>query len=470
MTKRASIYCRISDDKMEDQAGVDRQEADCRKICERRGWGIVSVHVDNSKSAWKRGTFRPGWENLMAEVRADEIDAIVVYHPDRLMRRPRDLEDLLDAGEQGVSLYGTVGEYDLDNSDHRFILRIIVAAACKASDDASRRQKRKQQELAEAGGWKGGSRPFGFEPDGIQHRPAEVDVIRELVSRFLAGETLRSLTRWLNDTGVQRVTRKGKWLEINVRQILDSPRMAGLRRYHGQCDLPKGQAVCPRSCQGKLFPAQWEPIVSETDWRECVEILRGNHGRWLNLKAGQRIYEAVGVVRCSLCAHKMYSTGGSKMGYACLSIHGGCGKMHIGKNKLEPLMHAAVSARLVRGDLGGRQRITVELDPAAQEALRADQDQLIELSTAYGQKAITMAEWVAAKKPIAARINAAQAKTVERRTTVKLPVDMNTADKWNAAPPERRRILYDLVFESVTIKPGMKGRFDPARVELAWAF
>jgi hypothetical protein len=55
---------------------------------------------------------------------------MIAYHPDRLMRQPRDLEELLqDSGVHAITLPGEATRRDLSDPDDRFILRIEVAHA-----------------------------------------------------------------------------------------------------------------------------------------------------------------------------------------------------------------------------------------------------------------------------------------------------------------------------------------------------
>jgi preprotein translocase subunit SecG len=60
--------------------------------------------------------------------------------------------------------------------------------------------------------------------------PAETEVIRVLVARFLAGESLRSLATWLDSEGVRTVT-GGAWKTVTVKAMLTSGRIAGLREH-----------------------------------------------------------------------------------------------------------------------------------------------------------------------------------------------------------------------------------------------
>ena len=60
---------------------------------------ITSI-IDNGVSAWQRNRKRPGWDELIAACKRGDIKHIVCYHPDRLMRQPRDLEELLSISDR----------------------------------------------------------------------------------------------------------------------------------------------------------------------------------------------------------------------------------------------------------------------------------------------------------------------------------------------------------------------------------
>jgi site-specific DNA recombinase len=88
---RAAIYCRVSQDRAGAVLGVTRQEEACRALGERHGWGIAEVYADNDVSAYS-GKPRPAWQQLISDVQAGAIDAVVGWHVDRLTRSPRELE------------------------------------------------------------------------------------------------------------------------------------------------------------------------------------------------------------------------------------------------------------------------------------------------------------------------------------------------------------------------------------------
>lgn len=128
----AAIYCLISHVNDDDQTGVERQERICRDVAERLGLIVAEdqVYVDNNRSAWQRKRKRPGWDALLAQAAEGRVRHVLTYHPDRLMRQPRDLEELLQiADDHDITLHGQANRRDLADPDDRFFLRIKASGA-----------------------------------------------------------------------------------------------------------------------------------------------------------------------------------------------------------------------------------------------------------------------------------------------------------------------------------------------------
>ena len=95
-------------------------------------------------------------------------------------------------------------DIDLGNDDGLFMARIFAAFAAKESGRKSARMKRKYEQNAQQGLPHGPARAFGYEPDKITIREREAAVVRELVGRVIAGESVRALTVWSTIPGCPR--------------------------------------------------------------------------------------------------------------------------------------------------------------------------------------------------------------------------------------------------------------------------
>jgi DNA invertase Pin-like site-specific DNA recombinase len=276
---RVAIYNRISNDPQGIEAGVEGQRQDCEALAGRLGWQVAKVYVDNDLSAWT-GKRRPDYQQMLADIRAGKVDAVIVWHEDRLTRLPRELEEFADTClKAGVHrLVSCYGDTDLSNSDDMLTLRIKGAVAKNQSDAASRRLRRKHLELAQGGRPNGGRRPYGYE--GAVHDahgaiinrdraykalvPAEATRIREAAERVLAGESVRSVAKEWNEQEVPTPHGGELWSQGNLKRILVSPRIAGLREH-----------------KGTTYPASWEAIISPEQHELLVTLLTDlRTGRW----------------------------------------------------------------------------------------------------------------------------------------------------------------------------------------------
>lgn len=304
--QRAGVYCRLSYAPDGSVEKVDRQEADCRDLAERLGWTISDDHVfkDNSRSAWQRTRKRPGWDALLAAVEEGTVDSIIVYHGDRLMRQPYDLERLISAADmKGIRIASVSGTRDLDNPDDRFILRIEVAQACRESDNTSRRVRRGLEARAAQGLTQmGGSRPFGYgvqtgtrtrtDPetgervevpvyDTTQLVPEEAGVLAGAVQRLLTGQGKLGVVRWMNEHS--RTTEGNAWTSKTLTGLLLSPRISGQIERDGQ-----------------LQSAAWEGIITPEQWEDVKALLRRTAEKY-RYPGRERRYLLSGIAECWNC-------------------------------------------------------------------------------------------------------------------------------------------------------------------------
>lgn len=200
----AAVYARISLDQEGEGLGVKRQVEDCEALAASLGWTVAEVYTDNDASAFS-GKKRPAYGRMMADIAEGHRDGVVIYHPDRLSRRPIEVEQFLET-LQSASVnqvrFVASGGLDIGNGDGLMMLRVLGAVAAHESASKSRRIKRKNDERAAAGLPNvSGNRPFGYEADWITVVEDEAAALREVVERFLAGESQRSLCSWLDDQG-----------------------------------------------------------------------------------------------------------------------------------------------------------------------------------------------------------------------------------------------------------------------------
>lgn len=462
MPKAAAIYARISSDPEGDRLGVTRQVEDCRAMAVRRGWPVADTYIDDDVSAYS-GKHRPEYHRLLDDMRAGTVDAVVVWHLDRLHRHPRELEEFFEVCDTaGVrSMASVTGDTDLATHDGRFLARILGAVARKESDDKSRRITRKHEEMARSGRLvRNSTRPFGYRDDFRTIEPAEAAAVREAVARLRAGDSLRGIATDWNERGIQTV-RGGPWKVQVLRRMLASARISGQRDYKGEI-VAKGD---------------WEAIITPEDTARVRAILSGTTRT--TTRTVRRYLLSGGLLRCGVCASILVARprdDGTRR-YLCAKGPGlpGCGRVAIVAEPVEAFIAEAVLYRLDTPQLAAALEGATPPDDDGQRAnLAADKAQLEELATAWGEKQITFPEYLAARKPIEARIEAAKGRLARLTQTEAITPYVGNAGTLRAAwadlPLTRQRAIVASVLDRITVRPAVRGRnrFDPDRLEPVW--
>ncbi len=463
MTKRAAaaIYTRISSDQDGTGLGVKRQEKACRELAEARGWDVVEVFEDNDMSAY--GTKkRPAYERMLTAMREGRVNAVVVYHLDRLTRRPVELEAFVQVCDRaGITNVATAtGDVNLGTGDGLLIARIQAAVAANESASKSRRLRSKWLQVAESGQPKPGSnRPFGYEADGIAINRAEAKIVRECADRIIAGQSLRSVCTWLNERGVTTVN-GGPWRTMVLRTVLTNPRMIGMRTHRGEV----------------IAKAVWKPIMTEAQQAQVIARLEA---RKVTNRREPRSYLLSGMLRCGKCGHTLNaSRRENSRRYVCSSgpDHEGCGRLTVVAEPLEDLITQAVLMRLDTAELSDALHgagVSPEMD-AIRDALAEDEEQLRQLAALHGAKGITLMEWVEARNPIQARIEKAKRQIAGEMNAGALMELAGTGEelrsRWTSMTLGQQVAVVRALVDLVVILPGVSGarELDINRVQPQW--
>ncbi len=401
---------------------------------------------------------------MLADMRAGVIDGVVVYNLDRLHRQPKELEDFIDlCRASGIeqNLASCQGFVDLGTHHGVMTARMLGAVAAMESDDKSRRIRRKHEELAERGKRSGGgSRPYGYEPGGLVVRESEAAVIRECVSRFLAGESIRSIVMGLQAREIASAS-GGKWSATTLRRVLGSGRIAGLREHHKEI----------------ASPAEWPAIITVEE-SERIRATLADPDRRTN-KAARR-YLLAGLVRCGLCGCQMVARprSGGQRRYACVRDNGGCGRMTVNADPVETLIVEAILHVLDSPELAAtvaRQRAEEPDAARFQLELEEAQQQLAELGVAYANKEIPLTTLTAATKTIEARRDTARKQLAKLTRTSAIDEFVGNADllreRWESLDLSRQHAIVEALAERIVIAPALRpgsNRFDPDRVSAFW--
>lgn len=458
--EEGAIYCRISHVDDDDQTGVDRQERICREIGDRLGLVIPAgnIFVDNNRSAWRRDRKRPGWDEMLKEMEDGRIRHVIAYHPDRLMRQPRDLEELLTLADSNrIMLHGEANRRDLSDPDDRFILRIEVAHACRSSDDTSRRLKDAMDDRANAGTPHTGRRRYGYTKNGMEIIEAEAEIVREVFRRFLGGESPRAIARDLNERKVP--TALGKtWGPDTVRVLIDSRHVAAVRVFRG-----KEHGV-----------GNWPAIIDRGQWDEAQEKRKFRAQRSAEGSAPQRFYTLRSVVMCT-CGRTMAGNSGRVPEYRCtrrVAVDESVCKRTIAAEPLERFSRAVAIKVLSELDISGRTPATTARPAADVEAEEKDAKKLRDLYEMWDADEMPTQEYRQKRREIEKRMKDRQRQMRVRPVAVLDGIaGPDAAQNWARLEEQRdyARInaVYGFLFEAVVIGPASSvGNFDTDRITI----
>ncbi|MFC7925487.1 recombinase family protein [Microbacterium laevaniformans] len=460
---RAGIYTRISKDLEGSELGVKRQEDDCRREAERRGWSVVQTYTDNDVSATRSKT-RPAYERMLQDIRSGYLEAIVVWAVDRLTRTPRELEDVIDLADRYGLVFANVGgTIDLGTPEGRAMARQMGTFARLEVENQARRLRRKFQEKAEKG------EPHGYPPYGYERvdgrdipRPAEAAIIKECARRALMSESLRSIAADLNRRGVHG-PKSPQWNTTIIRQILMRPSNAGLRQHRGRI-IGKATTI---------------PILTEETHAQLVAMFT-DPSRRSNNDGPTPKYLLAGIAICGRCGGRMRRsvgrlatnprTGATKRqppAYQCQE----CFRVRRRQDLVEEVVERAIIGRLSRADAADLfQQGDSEVVAECRELL-AGLDAKLDVAAAQFADDVITAEQL---KRITAQVRERREQTVRRleaaqpKTVFADLAGPRAGDRWEKLTLGAKREVIEMLL-SVTVLPSGPGqRFQPSQIQIAW--
>ncbi|MER5715681.1 recombinase family protein [Streptomyces sp. NPDC002132] len=390
----ACIYCRMSEDREGGGLGIDRQREDCEQLAASLGLTVVRIYTDNDLSAYS-GKPRPGYQQMLDDLRTGLYGTVLAWHTDRLHRSPAELEEYIDVCEPRAIQTRTVkaGHLDLTTATGRMIARQLGVQARYEVERMIERQRRAREQKVQRGEWSGGPRPYGWEADGITPVPEEIAVIREAAEAVLAGGSIRALAADLNDRGLLTST-GARWDGSTLSRMLKRPRNAGILQHRGE----------------EAGPSKWDAALDEPTWRSLRAFL--DDPSRMPTASNVRKYLGSGLYLCGVCGETLtsFSQGSATpTKYKCRK--NGC--VHRDLVLLDKWVQSYLLRRLQKpnaAELFAMRDEEAAVDvKSAQADLKAAREDLDQLAAEFGAGQIDMQEWRVARAAARARKEKAEA-------------------------------------------------------------
>jgi DNA invertase Pin-like site-specific DNA recombinase len=470
-TLKASILTRISVDRDESDS-VERQEAELRILAAQHNAEVVAVHIDRGVSG--AATKRPALDAWLADAESGRANLLLAWDWSRISRTGlRSVAQVVGVLESSGSRLITKRDSQDSASPAFGIIATIVAETAKAERDAIRDRVKSRQSADRASGRWIKPAPFGYDVvDGRLVPGAQAPLLREMVTRYIAGESLRSLTGWLNESGVAP-PRAAEWGVSSVRHILASPSSAGMLPHNG--DVMRGPDGAP------MIVAD-PPVISLAEHRAVLDRTAANPQRKGSKPIGER-HPLSGLLRCECGRPVVYQSrigAGRNPRFRCAQVAGAGTHPKDTSWLAPPLLETVKGLVLARLGSSGPEdewvgQVAIRLGyaeaPAASAEIAAAREEIAEVEALMadaedarfsggGFRGDTgKARFESLMGNLTARLQAAQA-VAERQTPVVDVGAMTDPTLWEDADWESLRALFLATLTQVTIADGVPTEID----------
>jgi site-specific DNA recombinase len=283
---RCAIYTRKSTEYNLELAfnSLDAQREACEayiKSQAHEGWRLVSGRYDDG--AFSGASLeRPALQQLLADVRAGNIDIVLVYKVDRLTRSLADFAKLIELFDSHrVSFVSVTQSFNTSSSMGRLTLNVLLSFAQFERELIGERVRDKIAASKRKGLWVGGPVPLGYAAvdKKILVVPAEAEAVRTIFARYLALGSIRALAEELDQQGIHSKRRRlsndrsvgGKRFGVGaLAHLLKNRFYIGEVVYRGE--VHRGQHE--RILESALFEAVQAKLAAQAAARRCR--LRGS--------------------------------------------------------------------------------------------------------------------------------------------------------------------------------------------------
>lgn len=198
--KVAGLYIRVStEDQAREGFSLPEQEKRLRAMCEYKGYEIYKVYEDAGISA-KTGNSRPGFEELLQDIREKKCNTIVVLKLDRLTRSVFDWEKIIRFLEENDAYLDCANDdINTTNANGKMISRILTSVSQNEIERTSERTK-----FGMVGAIKEGhiphKAPFGYKHENKKLIPDEAtkDQVIRIFNLYYQGNSYQTISNLYN--------------------------------------------------------------------------------------------------------------------------------------------------------------------------------------------------------------------------------------------------------------------------------
>src|SRR6266446_594886 len=326
--KTAAIYARVSSDKQKEENTIASQTAALTAFAAEQGYAVPTEWIFEDEGYSGASLIRPGLERVRDLAAEGELDAVLVYAPDRLSRRYAYqillIEELARAGVETLfirSPRATTAE------DQRLLqFQGMIAEYERAQIlERSRRGKRHRARQGQVSVLSGA--PFGYryvrksEQSAAYYEINEVEapVVRWVYKRYtIDGLSIGAITRLLNEQRIPTRKQTGRWERSTVWAMLRNPAYKGAAGFGKTQTAPRQRITRPLRLRGGIASRdsahherpqdEWiaipvPPIIDEQTFALAQERLEANKTHAPRRTVVPSVVQ--GLVSCANCGYAL---------------------------------------------------------------------------------------------------------------------------------------------------------------------
>lgn len=293
-------YARVSTDNQLENYSIEEQTARLEAYCAAKGWTLLHTYIDGGYSGGNID--RPALQEMLNAIRANKIDAVVVYKLDRLSRSQKDTltlieDELLARGTDFVSINEN---FDTSTPFGRAMIGILSVFAQLEKDQITERFTMGRIGRCKAGYYHGGNNPptgYDYKDGLLMVNEYEALQVQEVFSLFLSGKSINYIHRHL----AQKY--QTKWSPAKVASVLQNT------VYIGKVHFRKED-----------YDGIHQPLIDEATFHAANRILKSSEREERKTTAQKTPFRAgyllSGLVFCGRCGARYSANHGY---YRCYS-------------------------------------------------------------------------------------------------------------------------------------------------------
>jgi len=301
--KTAAIYARVSSDKQKEENTIASQTAALTAFAAEQGYAVPTEWIFEDEGYSGASLIRPGLERVRDLAAEGELDAVLVYAPDRLSRRYAYqillIEELARAGVETLfirSPRATTAEDQLLLQFQGMIAEYERAQILERSRRGKRHRARQGQ--------------------------VEAPVVRWVYERYtIDGLSIGAITRLLNEQRIPTRKQTGRWERSTVWAILRNPAYKGAAGFGKTQTAPRQRITRPLRLRGGIASRdsahherpqdEWIAIpvpliIDEQTFALAQERLEANKTHAPRRTVVPSVVQ--GLVSCANCGYALYRT------------------------------------------------------------------------------------------------------------------------------------------------------------------